>query len=189
MSPGPFATPQADDELARDVAAVSSQHGDFVLSNGHRTPLYFDRFLMQCYPGILRRLARRIADGLPDATRRVAGSEPGSVPLATAVSLETGLPCVLVRRSEASPGVDPPVEGEHWPGEPTVLVADILASGRHAAGLAMVLRARGLDVPMVAAVIDREVGAREELATRGLEAFVLFTETDLRRSSPLGRRA
>jgi len=43
-------------ELARDMKAVALLEGDFVLRSGRRSRYYFDKYLFDCDPGILRRL-------------------------------------------------------------------------------------------------------------------------------------
>src|SRR5262245_17082833 len=104
-------------ELGRDVASAALLRGDFVLSSGARSNYYFDKYLFETRPGILRRLAEFLAELIPPTVDRIAGPELGAVALAAAVSLHTGLPFVIVKRDPKGYGTDHLVEGELFPGD------------------------------------------------------------------------
>ena len=185
MPEGPFADrfpsrEQRVRELASDVLNAAYLRGDYMLSSGVRSDYFFDKYLFETKPGILRRVASFLAELVPEDTERIAGPELGGVPLATALSLETGLPFVIVKRQPRDHGPSPTVEGELYPGESVLLVEDVLTTGSSAVAAAARLRASEAVVKKVIAVIDREEGASLRLASAGLETDALYLLSELR---------
>lgn len=86
------------DDLAQCINRVSRLEGSFVLRSGQHATHYFDKYRFEADPALLRRIARRMLDLLPSNTEVLAGLELGGVPIATAMSLESGLPAVFVRK-------------------------------------------------------------------------------------------
>jgi orotate phosphoribosyltransferase len=165
-------------ELGRDIVAASYRRGDFLLASGARTTFYFDKYLFETKPTILRRLADTLAEHITPQVDRLAGVEGGGVALAAAVSLATGLPFVIVRRTT---GTVPhqPVRGELHRGERVVLIQDVVDSGSQAMSAATTLSDLGAQVTGVLAVIDREAGGARLLAAAGLHYTPLYTLNDL----------
>lgn len=166
-------------ELGRDLVNASYLRGDFVLSSGMRSSYYFDKYLFETKPGILRRVASFLAERLPAGTERVAAPELGAVALGTAVSLETGVPFVIVKKQAKEHATQRHIEGELFPGERVVVVEDVLTTGAAALRAATQVKAIGAIVLKVVAVIDRGQGAIQRLAASGFESEALFTKDDL----------
>jgi orotate phosphoribosyltransferase len=151
-------------ELARDVVGAAYLRGDFVLSSGARSSYYFDKYLFETKPGILRRLASFMAEMVPPQTDRIAGTELGAVALATALSLETGLRLV---------------EGEVYPGDRVVVVEDVISTGAQGIRAADRLVEVGAHVLGILAVIDREQGGPEAISAAGYTLTTLFRRSQL----------
>ena len=79
-------------DIGRDLVKASYLKGDFVLRSGRRSNRYFDKFLFETEPALLKRLGKHLAELVPKATQRLAAPELGAVLLGGAVSMETGLP-------------------------------------------------------------------------------------------------
>lgn len=166
-------------ELGRDLVAAAYLRGDFVLSSGMRSSFYFDKYLFETKPGILRRLASFLAERLPSSTERVAAPELGAVALGTAVSLETGLPFVIVKKQPKDYATQRLVEGELYEHERVVVVEDVLTTGAAALRAAQQIRSAGANVLKIVGVVDREQGAIQRLAAAGFEAEALFGRGEL----------
>ena len=88
--------------VAKAIADVSLLRGTFTLRSGRTSSYYLDKYLFSTRPEVLRKLgglfgARVRALSESGKVDRLAGAELGGIPLVTAASLETGLPCVFVR--------------------------------------------------------------------------------------------
>ena len=165
-------------EVGRDIVAASYRRGDFLLASGAHTSFYFDKYLFETKPTILRRLADMLAEHVTPDVDRLAGVEVGGVALAAAVSLATGLPVVIVRRDTGSP-LSERARGEIHRGERVMLVQDVVDSGAQAIDAATTLTGLGASLAGVLAVIDREAGGVQALAAAGLHYTPLYTLGDL----------
>src|SRR5580658_2195639 len=99
------------DDLAQRINAVSRLEGSFVLRSGQLATHYFDKYRFEADPALLRSIAERMVDLLPPGTEVLAGLELGGVPIATAMSLQSGLPVVFVRKEAKTYGTCRAVEG------------------------------------------------------------------------------
>ena len=115
-------------DLAREMKAVALLEGDFVLRSGKRSRYYFDKYLFECEPAILRRLGVELARLVPAGTERLACPELGAVLLGGAVSMETGIPMCIVRKEAKDYGTSRGIEGKLVPGEKVCLVEDVLTT-------------------------------------------------------------
>jgi hypothetical protein len=104
-------------ELGQDIAHAAYLRGRFVLRSGAISNYYFDKYLFETKPNLLRRVASFLAELVPPGTDRLAGPELGGVALATAVSLELGLPFVIVRKEQKSYATTSQLEGELYTGD------------------------------------------------------------------------
>jgi orotate phosphoribosyltransferase len=166
-------------ELGRDLVNAACLHGEFVLASGVRSSFYFEKYLFETKPGLLRRVANLLAELVSPDADRLAGSELGGVPLATALALETGIPFVILKNPHDRHIPARPIEGELYPGERVVLVEDVLATGTQAVHAAQQLRRAGTEVVLVLGVVDREEGATERVEAAGFRLESLFRLSEL----------
>jgi len=154
--------------------------GDFLLRSGQRSSYYIDKYLFTTRPELLRRIARALAELMPQGVDRLAGTVLGAVPLATALSLETGLPMVMVRSDKPKEyGTNKQIEGTLEAGERVLLVEDVVTTGGAALAAVDELRRTGVEVVGALAVVDREQGGPAAFAERGVPFQSLFTRTSL----------
>ncbi len=165
--------------LARDIVAVAYLKGDFLLRSGRRSNVYFDKYLFETRPALLRTAGQELARLVPEDVDRLAAPELGAVLLGGAVMLETELPLVIVRKEAKDYGTSKPVEGVLEPGERVCLIEDVLTTGGEALKATERLRGLGAQVVRLIAVIDREEGAAEAIAAAGVEYRPLFRKSDL----------
>lgn len=167
------------DELGKAILRAAYLEGDFVLRSGRRSRYYLDKYLFTTKPDILGAIADEMAGMLPEGVQRIAGTVLGAVPLAVALSLRTGIPSIIVRKAGKDYGTQNVIEGEWEAGEKVVLVEDVLTTGGAALAAAENLHRAGMNVLGVTGVIDREEGAREAFAEKGIPFQAVFTKTSL----------
>lgn len=166
-------------ELARDIVSSAHMRGDFVLSSGARSRFYFDKYLFETKPTILRRIASLLAERVPADVDRIAGPELGAVALSAALSLETGLPFVIVRKGSKEYATSKLVEGELHGGERILIVEDVLTTATQAIRAARQVARAGGDIAGILGVIDREQGAAAAISAAGYHFDALFRLSDL----------
>ncbi|MEA3190716.1 MAG: orotate phosphoribosyltransferase [Thermoplasmata archaeon] len=148
------------------LACGAVRFGDFTLTSGAKSKYYVDVKAAMTDPATLRVIGRRMAEvarehGPFDA---VAGMELGAVPLATAVSLESGLPMLIIRKGERKHGTGKRIEGRDPARLRVFVVEDVTTSGGSTVEAVQVLREAGAQVAHACVVVDREAGGLQALA-------------------------
>ena len=167
------------DALARRVYHVSHVVGTFRLRSGAVSHEYFDKYLFEADPVLLRRLGEALATRVPDTTDAIAGLELGGVPLATIVSQLSGLPTLFVRKEPKTYGTCRLAEGGEIAGRRLTVVEDVVTTGGQLLKSCAALRERGAEITAVLSVIDRQQGGGEALHAAGLHFRPLFTMEQL----------
>jgi orotate phosphoribosyltransferase len=144
-----------NDDLVRRMVAASEQHGDFVLSSGQRSSVYFDKFRFLTEPELLRDVAKATASLLPSGVTMLGAPEGAAMLLVAAVALETGLPVTVVRKEAKEYGTKAQVEGVVEPGARVALLEDVSTTGRQVRRAAEVLEAAGAEIAAIVLAIDR----------------------------------
>jgi orotate phosphoribosyltransferase len=165
--------------LARDLVAASYLKGDFVLRSGRRSNRYFDKFLFETDPALLKRIGAELARLVPAETHRLAAPELGAVLLGGAVSIETGLPLVLVRKEPKGYGTAKQLEGRFQAGERITVIEDVVTTGGDSLRSIEALRAAELDVIHLVVVLDRGEGGEKNIREARIPYSPLFRIQDL----------
>lgn len=166
-------------QIAAEIAKVALLRGTFTLRSGKTSHYYLDKYLFSTRPEILRELGRLFAERLPKDTVRLAGAELGGIPLVSAASMASGLPCLFVRNAKKDYGTSKQLEGRLDPGDRVVFVEDVATTGGQALEAVKVLKEAGAIVTHVICTIDRQEGARANIEAAGVAFDALFTVADL----------
>src|SRR5919201_4946434 len=137
------------------MVAVSELHGDFVLSSGRRSLVYFDKFRFLTDPALLRDVAAATAALLPSDVDTLGAPEGAAMLLVAAVALETGLPIVVVRKEPKVYGTRQQVEGVVNPGACVALIEDVSTTGAQVRKAAEVLQDAGAEIAAIVLALDR----------------------------------
>lgn len=169
-----------DTTLARRIRTAAHLTGTFTLRSGAVSSEYFDKYLFEADPALLRDITAAMVPLLPEGTQALCGLELGGVPLAVALSQHTGLPTRFVRRAAKEYGTRRLAEGGEIDGWRVTVVEDVVTSGGQVRASCAELRARGATVLGVVCVIDREAGGADALAADGLPFTPLLRASQLR---------
>src|ERR1700694_3036745 len=167
------------EELGRQLVKASYLKGDFVLRSGKRSNRYFDKFRFETDPILLRKLGKHLATLVPKETQRLGAPELGAVLLGGAVSMETGLPLVLVRKEPKGYGTSKQIEGLFDPGDRMTVIEDVVTTGGDSLRSAQVLRDAGADVIHLVVVLERGEGGEENIRAAAIPSSPLFGVSDL----------
>ena len=169
------------EELAPEIVRSAYFEGDFLFRSGARSRYFFDKYLFETDPRLLGSIAKAMAALLPSDLDLLAGQELEGVPLAAAISLETGAPYVIHKKQAKSYGTRKIIDGRPVDGLRCVIVEDVLTSGGQAITGAKTAAEAGGTVSNIVAIVDREEGARAKLGAAGYELTTLFTRSELDR--------
>lgn len=177
------------DEAALDRLLLerSVRRGHFVLASGRTSDFYVDARLTTMSAEGLALIGRL---GLAAIRRQgwspqaIGGLTMGADPVAYAIAVQSVadppiLDAFSVRKEAKSHGTGRRVEGNFAPGNPVVVVEDVITSGGSALTAIEVVREAGGSVLGVLAVVDREEGGRAALEAAGAKVVALTTSTRL----------
>ncbi|TQD25242.1 orotate phosphoribosyltransferase [Methanolobus vulcani] len=161
-------------------ACGAVKFGDFTLASGKKSSYYIDIKKASTDPKTLKVIAKEAGKVIKcldiDA---VGGVVLGGVPLATAVSMETELPLILIRKSEKEYGTGGRFVGDFQEGSKILLLEDVTTSGGSVMDAIVAIREAGAVVDRVITVVDRESGAEKSLSDIGVKLVPLVRASDL----------
>jgi len=166
-------------QLAERIAEVSLLKGEFTLRSGRKSHYYLDKYLFSTQPDVLAALGKLFAERIGDGVTKLAGAELGGIPLVSAASMASGVPCLFIRNQKKDYGTAKQLEGKLEAGDRVILVEDVCTTGGQILEAAKVIEAEGATIQKIVGTIDREEGARENIAAAGYTFVALFTKTDL----------
>jgi orotate phosphoribosyltransferase len=173
------------------VRHKSLKFGDFTLASGKKARYYLDGKQVTLDPHGARLIAEGILDLLaeremPDA---IGGMSIGADPITAAVvtmSSVRGTPLVgfMVRKEPKGHGTNQYIEGPVKPGDRVMIVEDVVTTGGSSLAAIERVKAFGLEVTGVVAIIDRMEGGAGAFARAGYELRSLLAITDFGISPP-----
>ncbi|MEE8414474.1 MAG: orotate phosphoribosyltransferase [Dehalococcoidales bacterium] len=169
-------------ELARKIYNVSYIKSNFKLRSGQISNEYFDKYLFESDPAMLAEIASHMLTLIPEGTQILAGLEMGGIPVATALSLKTGIPAIFVRKKAKEYGTCKLAEGIDIADKRICVIEDVVTTGGQIIMSVNDLRQLGADIKSVLCVIERDIKGGENLKKEGLKLLPLFTMEELKES-------
>jgi orotate phosphoribosyltransferase len=152
--------------------------GEFILTSGKKSNFYVDIKQASTKPKILKEIAMSMAK-LVKNEDKIAGMELGAVPLAVALSLETDIPYIVIRKAQRAHGTTKLIEGDIQEGDSILLVEDVTTTGSSLLRAAEIIKNAGGSVDRAIVVVDREEGALELLKESGLSLVPLVRVSEM----------
>jgi orotate phosphoribosyltransferase len=172
--------------LHRIILDKSLKFGDFVLTSGGRSTYLFQLRQTTMHPEGAALIGEVVVDFMRrNALKCVGGPELGAVPLVSAISVASHykaypVDAFFVRKTAKSHGARERIDGYVRDGEEVLLVDDVATSGTSiiTAVEAMKEEFPACFVRRAFVVVDRQEGAAQNLAERGIELVSLFKKSD-----------
>jgi orotate phosphoribosyltransferase len=166
-------------ELAKSIDQICHLKGDFLLRSGKRSHEYFDKYRFESQPKLLKEIAEQMKSLIPEGTEILAALEMGGIPIGTALSLATGLPCAFIRKSAKEYGTCKFAEGVDITNKSVCIIEDVITSGGQVLLSAADIRSLGAKVGNVLCVINRGGSEAEiKLTEAKLNLKSLFVRSD-----------
>ena len=162
-------------EMLRECGAI--KFGEFFLTSGKKSRYYVDIKKASTNPEILKKIAEEMSKYITE--EKIAGMELGAVPIAVALSLETKLPYVIVRKEKKIHGTGKQIEGDLKENESVVVVEDVTTTGKSTLTAVNVIRENKGLVEKAIVVVDREEGAFELLRKNNVKLIPLVRVSEL----------
>lgn len=163
-------------QLLKECGAI--QFGCFVLTSGAISDYYIDIKKASTSPNILEKIARAMVK-YAKGYDILAGMELGAVPLVVALSLETKIPYVIIRKGDRKHGTGKQIEGGNVKNKKVLVIEDVTTSGGSLVKTLKILRENQGKVDEVLVVVDRESGAEERLRDLDVSFIPLLSVSDI----------
>ncbi|MEX1248498.1 MAG: orotidine-5'-phosphate decarboxylase [Anaerolineales bacterium] len=169
--------------LADDLLRLGCvQFGQFKLRSGIVSPIYLDLRRLVGDPAAVARAAAAYLPLLrPLKFDRLAALPYAALPIAAAISLQTGWPLVYPRKETKDYGTKSAIEGVYEAGETAVVIDDLVTTGESKFEGIEKLKAAGLEVRDIVVLIDRQTPGSDAFAMRGLTLLSALNLADLLR--------
>jgi len=145
------------------------EEGEFTLSSGKKSNYYINMKKAITEPEILSTIAKLITEKIKDEkVDKIAGPALGAVPIATAVSLESEIPLLMIRKEKKGYGTSKLIEGDLNENDDVILVEDVTTTGGSLLKAINAIRDNGGVVKKAFVVVDREEGAMDAFVNEDL---------------------
>ena len=175
----------AETQLFQLLRDRSFQRGSFRLASGALSNYYIDGKMSEVYSEAAYLIGEVIYERTKDlAIEAIGGLEVGAVPLTTAAVISyhrhgRAMDGFWVRDKVKDHGTQKLIEGKLADGARVVILDDVITRGTSSVKAIEGVRARGCQVVLVLALVDRLCGAAQLFREQGVENFQsVFTIRD-----------
>ncbi len=153
--------------------------GKFILSSGKESDYYVNMKMAITDPKILKTIAKIVSSQIrEERIDKIAGPALGAVPIATAISLESEIPMLMIRKAKKGYGTSQLIEGTLQEGDSIVVVEDVTTTGNSLLKTIRAIKENGGNVKRAVVVVDRDEGAIENLKNEGILLEPLLSIND-----------
>lgn len=152
--------------------------GKFVLTSGAISDYYIDIKKASTNPYTLKKIANAMAE-YTKGYDILAGMELGAVPLVVALSLETNIPYVIIRKEKREHGTGKQIEGDEVKNKKVLVIEDVTTSGGSVIKSINAIRKNQGIVNEVLVVVDREGVAEAKLQDLDVSFIPLLSVGDI----------
>lgn len=150
--------------------------GKFILSSGKESDYYVDMKRAITDPEILQTIAEIINSKIEkDNIDKIAGPALGAVPIATAVSLHSKIPLLMIRKEKKGYGTSKLIEGDLSENDNVIVVEDVTTTGNSLLKAIDAIEDNGGFVKRAFVVVDRCEGAQDNFNKKGVKLEPLIS--------------
>lgn len=136
------------------------KYGSFILKSGQTSDYYIDIKSAISYPKLMKKIVVEFSEILGDAVHDenvcICGVPHGAVPFAAALSYETKIPLIMIRKDVKAHGTQKRIEGRFNKNTRVILVEDVITTGASMMEAAQILMDEGLQVIKLLSIVNRE---------------------------------
>lgn len=170
-------------QLAGEIYKAAYLRGEFLLRSGKTSNEYFDKYQFESNPELLNSIANMMLDMLPTDFDYFGALEMGGIPIATLLSVKTGIPILFTRKRAKEYGTRKFAEGPDYIGKKILIVEDVVTSGGQIILSTKDLRDTGAIIENAICVIDRESEGIKALNENNIKLNALFTMSYIKESA------
>ena len=136
------------------------KYGKFKLKSGQESNYYVDIKSSISKPELFKKITREFSCMIDDIKHHsnlcICGVPHGAVPFASALSYETSIPMIMLRKDVKTHGTRQQIEGEYSKGTCVILIEDVTTTGTSLINAAQALKDNGLNVIKMLCIANEE---------------------------------
>lgn len=176
MPKEPSTSKKVAEHLLQIKAIKLEPKNPFTWASGWQSPIYCDNRITLSYPAIRtflsEAMAKEIRAKYPQA-KAIAGVATGAIGIGMLVAEALNLPFMYVRPQPKKHGRQNQIEGHYDTSAPTVVVEDLISTGKSSLQAVEALRAANINVLGMVALFSYEF----DVATKNMEAAAIELTT------------
>lgn len=163
--------------LLKEKAVFLRPHEPFTWTSGIRSPVYCDNRLLISTVDSREKIVKAFVDQIKKFNVDViAGTATAGIPWAAFIAMEMRLPLIYVRSSSKDHGRQNAIEGQAPKGSKTVLIEDLISTGKSSIAAAQKLKESEIHVESVMSIFSYDFqGAHDAFKQAGLPHSSLST--------------
>lgn len=181
----------SDRERLREIIVEKSfQEGEFTLSSGRKSDVFFNLKPTMLDPEGLNLIADQVLEELHDYDAEyIGGILMGAAGILLSVvqkSYYTSRPLrgFWVRKEPKAHGMQQLIDGEPGEGDRVIIVDDVTTTGKSILKAADAMKDLGCNVVGILTIVDRCEGAKERLSKLGYDLLSIFDRYDFTSKEP-----
>ena len=167
------------------VEAGCIQYGIFKLSSGRKSDYYLDLRRVPSFPKVFEAVIEAYRKVILQVGREnfelISGIPTTGLLYAPVLAYKLKVPMIYVRNERKEYGLGKLVEGIYREGDRVLLIDDVATTGQNIMDSAEKLRSSGCLVEHALVLIDRQEGAAEMLAKKGIKLYSILSASYLKR--------
>ncbi len=167
--------------LKENIVKVNGEHKEpFTLKSGKKSRLFIDIKQASLNPTILKEVIMRVIEVAPAyiyGYDKIASVAIGGIPIATALSLETEIPQVIIRSEKHDTGTKSQIIGD-VEDQHCILIEDVATTGGSLINAVRAIRDANGICKEVIVVVDREEGAKELCEENDIKLYSCLKKSD-----------
>ncbi len=155
------------------------QFGEFQLKSGQTSTIYLNLRKIISYPKLMRQISEAMWQLVKDQPfDLICGVPYTALPIATCISLDHNIPMIMRRKEKKDYGTKQLIEGVFQPKQRCLIIEDVITSGTSILETAHDIEKAGLSINHLIALIDREQGGYDKIASL-YPIVAVFKVTDI----------
>jgi orotate phosphoribosyltransferase len=176
--------------LREIIAEKSFREGEFTLSSGKKSDVFFNLKPTMLDPEGLNLIADQVLEKLQDRDAEfIGGLLMGAAPILLSVVQKSyftprSLRGFWVRKERKAHGMQQMIDGDPGAGDRIIVVEDVTTTGESVLKAVDAMRNRGCDIVGVLTIVDRCEGAVERVKESGHDLISIFDRYDFTSREP-----
>lgn len=145
-------------KILLEIKAVHLNPQDFFTwTSGIKSPIYCDNRQIISFPEMRNKVVGSFIEVIKENytdTELIAGTATAGIPWAAWIAHELNLPMIYIRSSSKGHGLNNAIEGRYQKGQKTLIIEDLISTGKSSIQAALDAKENGLNIVSVMSIFN-----------------------------------